>query len=153
MHADGVGVQFPKMAHLGEGGDADPEPLRRHWDRAGQLVQVCARLFVGQPDRNLAGQIAKRLFVQVPTGRLFFDVQPRRDCSDPPANQFTYMSPRRNEVEAPQLVDYDVGAVFDPAPAWRHEQRVQGSAEPLPAGRTRPNAGGFGDPVNRFAMA
>lgn len=94
MHADGVGVQFPKMAHLGERGDADPEPLRRHRDRAGQLVQVCARLFVGQPDRN-------RLFVQVPTGRLFFDVQPRRDCSDPPANQFTYMSPGRNEVEAP----------------------------------------------------
>jgi hypothetical protein len=68
MHADRVGVQLPKVRHLRESGNAEPEPLERHRDRAGQLVQVCARLFVGEPDCYLAGEIAKRLFVQVPTG-------------------------------------------------------------------------------------
>jgi hypothetical protein len=33
------------------------------------------------------------------------------------------VGPRRNEVEARKLVDNDVGAVLEPAPAWRHEPK------------------------------
>ena len=34
-----------------------------------------------------------------------------------------FVGPRRNEVEAIRLVDDDVGAVLEPAPAWCDEPR------------------------------